>query len=134
MGPDTFTVSESEQLPEELQFLADDKKRDPDLENLKTHLETLLLLTTTRAGREVLRSQGVYLVIRELHQEVEDEGVREGCERLVQVLMRDEEGEGRVNEMGVGEEGMAVGEAKGRMVMQREEGDGDEEEEVVEIF
>jgi hypothetical protein len=30
--------------------------------------------------------------------QIEDEGVREVCERLVQVLMRDEEGEEKVDE------------------------------------
>jgi hypothetical protein len=56
-----------------------------------------MLLTTTRHGRDILREIKVYPVIRETHLQIEDEGVREACERLVQVLMRDEEGEEKVN-------------------------------------
>jgi hypothetical protein len=39
----------------------------------------------------------VYPIIKETHLQIEDEGVREACERLVQVLMRDEEGEEKVD-------------------------------------
>lgn len=38
-----------------------------------------------------MRSNGVYIVIRRLHEEVEDEDIRGLVERLVNVLMRDEE-------------------------------------------
>jgi hypothetical protein len=41
----------------------------------------------------VLREVQVYPIVRETHLQVDDDGVREACERLVQVLMRDEEGE-----------------------------------------
>lgn len=88
-----------------------------------------------------MRNRGVYLVVRDLHLGVEDEGVREGCDRLVQVLMRDEEGEAGggeggsgMNGRGVGELGRGAGEAPGRMVTQIDGGEGDEDEEVVEIF
>lgn len=85
-------------LPD-LQLLPPDKARDSDVQTVRTHLETLLLLTTTRTGREALRAAGVYAVVRETHAAVEDEGVREVAERVVQVLMRDEEdgdaGDGR---------------------------------------
>lgn len=89
---------------EDLQLLPPSKQLEPNPEIIKTHLETLLLLTTSREGRETLRKVKTYPVIRELHKDVEDEGVREGCDRLVQVLVRDEEGEGgeeeeRVREM-----------------------------------
>lgn len=43
-----------------------------------------------------MRKSGVYMVIRRLHEEVEDEGVKGLVERLVNVLMRDEE---KVQEM-----------------------------------
>lgn len=81
-----------------------------------------------------MRDRGVYLVVRELHLGVEDGGVREGCDRLVQVLMRDEEGGEGGAERGVGIDGRGSGEAPGRMVSQMDGGEVDEEEEVVEIF
>ena len=76
-------------LPE-LQLLPPDKARESDTEILVTHLETLLLLTTSKEGRELMRRVQVYALIRECHANVGDEEVREACDRLVQVLMRDE--------------------------------------------
>lgn len=89
-GPEDFSPEDQEDMLEDLQLLPPDKKRETDTEILKTHLETLLLLTTTKEGRETLRKVKVYPVVRELHAQIDDEGVREGCDRLVQVLMRDE--------------------------------------------
>ena len=63
-----------------------------------------------------MRECGVYPLIRECHLHVDDEDVREGAERLVQVLMRDEEEE---------EEG-------GGFVKEDEE--EDEDDKIVEIF
>jgi len=65
---------------------------------ISAHLETLLLLTTTFPGREIMRKSGVYVVVRRLHEEVEDEDVKGLVERLVNVLMRDEEKVEEVNE------------------------------------
>ena len=146
-GGEEYTDEENDQLLEELQYLPSDKKRDAEPEILKTHLETLLLLTSTREGRDELRGKGAYLVVRECHVAVEDEGVREGCERLVQVLMRDEEGdvkgghEGRMHALGGsrravgGGTAAAEGEA-GRMVTQVDvkDDDDDEDDQVIEIF
>lgn len=81
-------------LPD-LQLLPSDKARDSDPQIILTHLETLLLLTTMREGRDLMREVKVYPIIRETHLHVEDEEVREAADRLVQVLMRDEEDEGK---------------------------------------
>lgn len=114
-------------LPD-LQLLPPDKKRDGDVQNLRTHLETLLLLTTTRGGREKLREAGVYPVVRELHRAVGDEGVGELVDRLVQMLMRDEAPEGG-GEGGDGDlDGNEVDDGVGKI------GEDGEEDEIVEIF
>ena len=94
----SFSTEDMEDMLEDLQLLPANKKREPDNEILKTHLETLLLLTTTREGRDTLRRVKVYPVIRELHVDVEDDGIREGADRLVQVLMRDEVEEAEMDE------------------------------------
>ena len=149
-GPEEFAESENDQLLEELQYLGEDKKREADKEIMKTHLETLLLLTSTREGRDELREKGVYLIVREVHLAVEDEGVREGCERLVQVLMRDEEGdtknehESSMHALGVKnvphrrieddkKSGDRVADV-GRMVTQADIKEEDEDDQIVEIF
>jgi hypothetical protein len=75
-------------MPEEIQLLPPDKTRDPDNSIVLTHLESLLLLTTGRRGRDTLRISNVYPIIRETHIHVEDEDIGAGCDRLVQVRSR----------------------------------------------
>lgn len=93
MGPEEYDDEESMDMLPDLQLLPPDKQRDSDTSIIVTHLETLLLLTTTREGRDKMRAIKVYPIIRECHLHVDDDAVREACDRLVQVLMRDEEGE-----------------------------------------
>lgn len=93
MGPEEFPEEESMEMLPDLQLLPPEKRRDGDNSIITTHLETLLLLTTTREGRDKMREIKVYPIIRECHLQVDDESVRETCDRLVQVLMRSEEGE-----------------------------------------
>ncbi|BCS25580.1 protein HGH1 [Aspergillus puulaauensis] len=94
MGPEEYTEEDSADMLPDLQLLPPDKRRESDSGIIVTHLETLLLLTTSREGREKMRAVGVYPVIRECHLRVDDDGVREACDRLVQVIMRDEEEDG----------------------------------------
>jgi hypothetical protein len=96
-GNEEYDEEDTMDMLPDLQLLPPDKKRDPDPSIIQTHIETLMLLTTTRMGRDKLREIKVYPIIRETHLYVENEGVREACERLVQVLMRDEEGEEKVD-------------------------------------
>ncbi|THH15754.1 hypothetical protein EW146_g4786 [Bondarzewia mesenterica] len=77
-GPEEFDLEEQELLPAVLQFLPPTKKREPDPALRLMLVETLLLLCTTRWGRDHLRSNGVYEVISE------------HVERLVNILKRDE--------------------------------------------
>ena len=97
MGSEEYDEEDMLSMLPDLQLLPPDKERDNDPTIAQTHVETLMLLTTTREGRDQLREIKVYPIIRELHLQVEHDGVREACERLVQVLMRDEEGEERVD-------------------------------------
>ena len=95
IGPEEYNEEDSMAMLPDLQLLPPDKKRDSDNTIIVTHLETLLLLTTTRDGRDRMRAINVYPIIRECHLHVNDEDVREACDRLVQVLMRDEQDEGK---------------------------------------
>lgn len=95
MGSEEYSDEDTEGMLDECQLLPPDKERDKQNDILCTHLESLLLLTTEKQSRRKLREIKVYPIIRELHLQNNDEGVRENCDRLVQVLMRDEEGEGQ---------------------------------------
>ncbi|KAK4197234.1 hypothetical protein QBC40DRAFT_285894 [Triangularia verruculosa] len=90
IGNEQYDEDEMLEMLPDLQLLPPDKQRDTDNQNILAHVETLTLLTTTREGRDLMRNVKVYPVIREAHLRVDDEGVREACERLVNVIMADE--------------------------------------------
>lgn len=112
-GPEELDPEESADMLPDLQLLPPDKKRDPEPDILTIHLDTLLLLGTTRPGRERMRAVRVYPLIREAHAHVEDDGVREACERLVQILMRDEEGDGGEKQVELQRKTKEIEEAEG---------------------
>lgn len=118
-GNEELEDEETEGMLSDLQFLPPEKKRDSDPEILVTHLETLLLLTTGREGRELMRRVKVYPIIRECDLHVDSEQVHEACNRLVQVLLRDEADD-------------EAGQPVTRNPLQKQE--EDEDQKIVEIF
>ncbi|XP_068578405.1 protein HGH1 homolog [Cebidichthys violaceus] len=100
-GPEELTEEENEGLPVDLQYLPEDKKREDDPDIRKMLLETLLLLTATRAGRDTLKDKSVYPIMREFHRWEKDVHVTAACEKLVQVLIGDEPERGMENLMDV---------------------------------
>lgn len=118
-GNEELSDEDTEGMLPDLQLLPPDKERDSDPDILVTHLETLLLLTTGREGRDIMRRAKVYPIIRDCHLHVEDENVREACDRLVQVLLRDEADDGVSKE--------AAGDGAGNQ-------EEDEDEKIVELF
>jgi hypothetical protein len=93
MGGEEYDEEDALAMLPDLQLLPPDKRRETQPAVVQTHVETLMLLTTTCHGRDLMRRVRVYPIIREAHLAIDNDGVREACERLVQVLMRDEEGE-----------------------------------------
>lgn len=90
-GNEEIPEDEMFELPEELQFLPDTKKRESDSGIIVTYLECLLLLSSTKEIRQYLRDKSVYSIIKILHSKTDEEEVAEACDRLVQVLMRDDD-------------------------------------------
>ncbi|KAI0482465.1 hypothetical protein GGR56DRAFT_685181 [Xylariaceae sp. FL0804] len=121
MGNEEYDEEETMAMLPDLQLLPPDKTRDSDANIIQTHIETLLLLSSTREARERLREVKVYPIIRETHLRVQNEGVADACERLVQVLMRDEEDSGQQSRV---EE---LGEVKGEI------DDDDDDDQIVEV-
>ncbi|CAO1631077.1 unnamed protein product [Sympodiomycopsis kandeliae] len=81
---------EQDSLPEELQFLEEDKKLEKDSALRSMLVECLLLLGSTLYGRRCMRERGVYVVVRELHKNEIDERIGESVLRLVNILKREE--------------------------------------------
>ncbi|KAK0636952.1 hypothetical protein B0T17DRAFT_587954 [Bombardia bombarda] len=90
IGGEQYDEDEMNDMLPDLQLLPPEKTRDPDVNIIQTHVETLTLLTSSREGRDLMRKISVYPIIRETHLRVDDEGVQEACDRIVQVLMADE--------------------------------------------
>ncbi|KAK9766856.1 Protein hgh1 [Basidiobolus ranarum] len=89
-GPEEFDLDDMDGMPEEVQLLPETKKREADPHLRSTLLEALVLLTTTREGREILRAKKVYPIVREVHLAEDDEEIQGVADRIVQMLMRDE--------------------------------------------
>lgn len=92
MGPESFDDDEMEKFPDDLQYLPEYKKREDDPDLRIMILQSLTQLCATREGRESLRSNGVYEILRELHKyEVslnENESALNACENVVDILIR----------------------------------------------
>ncbi|XP_041105092.1 protein HGH1 homolog [Polyodon spathula] len=100
-GPEELSEEENEGLPVDLQYLPEspNTQEGPDIRNML--LETMLLLTSTKAGRQILKKKNVYPIMREFHKWEKEPDVMVSCEKLVQVLIGDEPETGMENLMEV---------------------------------
>ncbi|KAI1309978.1 hypothetical protein EDD11_003927 [Mortierella claussenii] len=89
-GPEEFDLDDMEGMPEDIQLLPPTKTREADAHLRETLLEGLILLTSTRAGRDYLREKKTYPVIQKMHLAETDEHVQDVAEQIVNMLMRDE--------------------------------------------
>lgn len=132
-GPEELSEEENEGLPVDLQYLPEDKKREEDPDIRKMLLETLLLLTATKAGRQTLKEKNVYPIMREFHRWEKDVHVTATCEKLVQVLIGDEPEQGMENLMEVEipadvEDKLKEADAKEQQELEKEKEKQEEEE------
>lgn len=100
-GPEEFDDETNEKLPIELQYLDAAKKRESDPDIRIMLLESLSQLCATRHGRNYMRDQGAYEILRELHRfECTDEGNARAlrqCEDVVDILIKTEDEIGHDN-------------------------------------
>ncbi|KAG0049127.1 hypothetical protein BGZ83_006023 [Gryganskiella cystojenkinii] len=89
-GPEEFDLDDMEGMPEDIQLLPPTKTREADAHLRETLLEGLILLTSTRQGRDYLRDKKTYPVIQKMHLAEQEDHVREVAEKIVNMLMRDE--------------------------------------------
>ncbi|KAF9266715.1 DUF383-domain-containing protein [Marasmius fiardii PR-910] len=93
-GPEEFDLEDQEKLHPSLQFLPPDKTREPDSTLRLSLVETLLLLSHTRWGRDFIRGNGVYEIIRAAHEVESVDKISEHIERLVMLIKGDEPSQG----------------------------------------
>jgi len=136
-GSEEYDEDDMMDMLADLQLLPPDKERDSDLNIIQTHIETLMLLTTTKEVRDYLRKVKVYPIVRETHMRVDNEGVQDACERLVQVLMRDdadteeEQKSSRVTELEDGDE--QAMDVSRKAITASKDDDDDDDNEIVEV-
>ncbi|TYZ62402.1 hypothetical protein PybrP1_010212 [[Pythium] brassicae (nom. inval.)] len=92
-GPEPFDADDRAGMHPSLYRLGDKKKREQDKQVRLAAVDCLLLLCTTRNGRNDLRRKKVYPVVRNAHLVEPDEEVGDQIYKLVDFLIRDEEGE-----------------------------------------
>ncbi|XP_014204089.1 protein HGH1 homolog [Copidosoma floridanum] len=90
-GPEEFTDEENNKLPIDLQYLPETKERerDPDIRTML--LEALAQLCATKSGRELMRENNAYIILRELHKCERDKAILLACENVVDILIKTEE-------------------------------------------
>ncbi|XP_014674707.1 PREDICTED: protein HGH1 homolog [Priapulus caudatus] len=77
-------------LPVELQYLPEDKQREPDDDVRKMILEALTQLCATKPGREYMKSKNTYVVLRALDGWEKSPSVRHVLENLIQIFIGDD--------------------------------------------
>ncbi|VVC36820.1 Protein HGH1 C-terminal,Armadillo-type fold,Armadillo-like helical,Protein HGH1 N-terminal [Cinara cedri] len=96
-GPEQFDEEDNEKLPLDLQYLSDDKERESDPNLRLALLQALTQLSAKRCCREIIRDQGTYLILRELHKWEPNMEVKLACENLVDILIKTEDEIGTEN-------------------------------------
>lgn len=91
MGGEEYDDEEMDRLPISLQYLPKEKQRDNDIDIRKMILETLNKFCMRRKGREILRDNGVYYILREYHKWEKDPKTKLSCENVVDILIQKEE-------------------------------------------
>ncbi|XP_064621016.1 protein HGH1 homolog [Lineus longissimus] len=89
-GPETFDDDDMDKLPPDLQYLDDDKTREPEAEIRKMLVEAIYQLCATKHGRKYMKDKNAYVIIRELDKWEEDRIVSIAIEKLVTILIGDE--------------------------------------------
>ncbi|XP_013786287.1 protein HGH1 homolog [Limulus polyphemus] len=96
-GPEQFPDDEMEKLPIDLQYLSEDKKREPEPDIRKMLIEAITQLCATKYGRTFLRDKQTYIIMRELHKWEKSYPVLFACENLVDILIGDDPEPGMEN-------------------------------------
>lgn len=90
IGGEELDDDDMDGMPDELQYMDPNKTREEDADIRKMLLETLSQLSSTRAGRQMMREKKVYPVLREYHKWEPEDDVKEACETVVDVLITPE--------------------------------------------
>ena len=91
-GPEEFDDEDNEKLPEDLQYLPEDKERESDPDLRKMLVEIVFKLCTTKKCRNYIRGKNTYVIARELHRWEKDRKSELAVMKLVDLLIGDDDG------------------------------------------
>ncbi|XP_023945539.1 protein HGH1 homolog [Bicyclus anynana] len=91
MGGEEYDDEEMEKLPVACQYYPTEKVRDNDEDIRRMIIETLNKLCAKKHGRETLRNNGVYYVLREYHKWEKNPAVLLACENVIDILIQKED-------------------------------------------
>merc|ERR1712151_1042515 len=92
-GPEEFTFEEVENMPITAKaLLLKDHSIEKDRETILSLLDSLVLLASTKETRDFMRSNSLYPILREFDKKQEEEEIKEAVLKIVDLLVRDEEG------------------------------------------
>ncbi|XP_022101965.1 protein HGH1 homolog [Acanthaster planci] len=105
-GPEELSEEEMEGMPEDLQYLEEDKKRETDSDIKKMLLEAVMKLCSTKSGRKTVQDKRTYIIIREYHRWEKEPSLQQPIENLIQVLIKEEPepGMGNLDEVEIPED------------------------------
>lgn len=92
-GPEPLDEDDKVGMHPSVYRLGEKKKREQDKQVRLCAVDCLLLLSTTRNGRNDLRRKKVYPIVRNAHLVEPEEDIGDQIYKLVDFLIRDEEGE-----------------------------------------
>ncbi|OQR76148.1 hypothetical protein BIW11_07962 [Tropilaelaps mercedesae] len=104
IGPEVeenLDEEDMEKLPIDCQYLGAKKKMEESAEIRKMLVEALNQLCATRFGRNFLKENGTYFVLRELHKVEKERPVLVACENLVDILIQDEPKQDNLKEVDI---------------------------------
>ncbi|XP_070572137.1 protein HGH1 homolog [Ptychodera flava] len=96
-GPEELSEEDMDGMPEDLQFLEDDKQREPDPAIRKMLIGAIFQLCATKEGRKIVKDKRAYVILRELDKQETDPEVSSVCHKLISLLISDEPEEGMEN-------------------------------------
>ncbi|XP_002739897.1 protein HGH1 homolog [Saccoglossus kowalevskii] len=89
-GPEELTEDEMDGMPFDLQYLEEDKKREPDPDIRQMLIEAVFQLCTTKEGRDIVKAKKTYIILRELDRWEKDPKVKSTCQKLISLLIGDD--------------------------------------------
>jgi len=87
-GPEEFTEEENEKLPIDLQYLEPEKQREKDERIRLSLIESVYELCATSMGRNYLRDNGAYFLLREYQKWEKIPEIETVCLNVISLLIR----------------------------------------------